>query len=99
MTNSDFYEVSSWKCRHATKTCESDHEKRHVILGYNRGRQRGFVPNAVDFCSISSVLSIVYKYFKLFVLGSIMNESRERDTVSNYLNALSSSKENQDSQQ
>ena len=36
MTFSNFHEVSSWKCRHATKSWESGHRKRCVILIYNR---------------------------------------------------------------
>ena len=32
---SDFHEVSSWKCRHATKSWESGHRKRCAILSYN----------------------------------------------------------------
>ena len=36
VTFSDFHEVSSWKCRHATKSWESGHRKRCVILRYNK---------------------------------------------------------------
>ena len=36
VTFSDFHEVSSWKCRHATKSWESGHNQRCVILSYNK---------------------------------------------------------------
>ena len=32
---SDFHEVPSWKCRHATESWESGHRQRCVILSYN----------------------------------------------------------------
>ena len=69
VTFSDFHEVSSWKCRHATESWESGHKKISVILSYNtQQNQMNFGIEGLHMCIIehyhlqAKLLKVFQKY-------------------------------------